>query len=270
MASLNLITEPAVTVLARPAVDWWAVSKVRPRYTGVACPGQTLVELAARRCYDSDGKGRPHAEHLRNLLAQGHGSTLEHAQWTFEITGVSRSLTHEWVRHRAGTAVSQESQRYVDCGDVAFVVPPALLRAVDAWQRGRLEAAASPQDQNAGEAWAEFLQDALLVYGLTTDYLEANAPADLTPTERRKWARQAARSVLPNCTETKLVWSANARALRNVIEQRGSRHAEEEIRRLALKLLTVMKAEAPVLFEDFTLTEYAPGLVEAVPLYHKV
>jgi thymidylate synthase (FAD) len=89
-------------------------------------------------------------------------------------------------------------------------------------------------------------------------------------TLRRKLARQAARSVLPNATETKIFVTGNARALRHFIELRGSRHAEVEIRKLAVQVLRIMQAEAPNLFGDYQLEELPDGTFEANTAHRKV
>ena len=89
---------------------------------------EVVTEVAGRTCYMSFAKPRPGGNHayLNHIKEVGHGSVLEHAVWSFLVTGVSRSLTHELVRHRAGFAYSQLSQRYVDESDVSFVVPHDL------------------------------------------------------------------------------------------------------------------------------------------------
>ncbi len=89
-------------------------------------------------------------------------------------------------------------------------------------------------------------------------------------TLRRKLARQAARSVLPNATETKIFVTANARALRHFIEMRASRHAEVEIRKLAVKVLQIMQTEAPHLFSDYQLVPLPDGTFEATTPHRKV
>src|SRR5262249_32671315 len=89
-------------------------------------------------------------------------------------------------------------------------------------------------------------------------------------TLRRKLARQAARSVLPNATETKIFVTANARALRHFIELRASRHAEVEIRKLALQVLGIMQGEAPHLFSDYQLTPLPDRTFEAATQFRKV
>src|SRR5204863_4408334 len=89
-------------------------------------------------------------------------------------------------------------------------------------------------------------------------------------TARRKNARQAARSVLPNATETKIFVTANARALRHFLEQRGSRHAEPEIRKLANRMLDVLQRESPNLFSDYRRDPLPDGTFEVVTDYRKV
>ncbi|MXY12521.1 MAG: thymidylate synthase (FAD), partial [Chloroflexi bacterium] len=89
-------------------------------------------------------------------------------------------------------------------------------------------------------------------------------------TLRRKMARQAARSVLPNATETKIFVTANARALRHFIELRGNEHAEPEIRRVATKVLAIMQEEAPNLFGDYQLQSLPDGTSQAVTEHRKV
>ena len=123
----HFYSEPLVSVLARPvfvepphlAVNW----------LGESTDGERLAEFAGRLCYMSQRNpaNRDTREYLENIKRQGHGSVLEHATYSLLLEGVSRSLTHELVRHRAGFAYSQLSQRYVDESQAAFVVPPAIL-----------------------------------------------------------------------------------------------------------------------------------------------
>src|SRR5690348_10662476 len=120
-------TEPVLTLISRPSfsgpehlpVDWISDST----------DGERLAEFAGRLCYMSQGNpaGRQTREYLENIKKQGHGSVLEHANYSILLEGISRSLTHELVRHRAGFAYSQLSQRYVDESQAAFVVPPAIV-----------------------------------------------------------------------------------------------------------------------------------------------
>lgn len=233
-----------------------------------------LVEGAARVCYMSYNLGRGHAEHIENLRAQGHTSTFEHPSFTLAIAGVSRGLTHELARHRVGVAISQLSQRYCGPEHVAFVIPPAYLPSYRAWlalesyreadaigsSRGREEALDAAEAMTGHRAmipvaeearlygaWLAGRKDDLAEYRETLDYLREE-----TPEARRQEIYEAARSCLPNCTETKLFWTLNARSARHALAMRGSPHADAEFRRLALAIAGLLKAHAPQLFADLS------------------
>src|SRR5215470_14432681 len=124
------ITKPKVYVLGRQVVEEDELARFLNDEgmlfsTDTSLAAEVLAEVAGRTCYMSFGKGRKsNQEYLENILSSKHGSVLEHAVWNVLITGVSRALTHELVRHRAGFAYSQLSQRYVDEGDAHYVVPP--------------------------------------------------------------------------------------------------------------------------------------------------
>jgi thymidylate synthase (FAD) len=229
-----LYTEPVVTLIARPQF-------VEPEHLGVAwlgegTDGEKLAEFAGRICYMSQRNpaGRSTGEYLENIKKQGHGSVLEHANYTLLIEGVSRSLTHELVRHRAGFAYSQLSQRYVDESDAHFVVPPAIVgedALLAAWQA---------QVESAQASYVALVDQLMQRYAWVADKIH-----------RRKMAREAARGVLPNSTETKIVVTANARAWRTALELRSSEAAELEIRRMAVAVIRLFKQEAPHFFADF-------------------
>lgn len=232
---MKIVTKPSIYVVGRPSKDDLGIGTFLADH-GLAwdpdpmlSDGQELVEMAGRVCYMSFGKGRKNnKEYLANILESRHGSVLEHAVWNFVFTGISRSLTHELVRHRAGWAYSQLSQRYVDESETAFVMPPAIH---DGTQKMR-------------DIWQVSMRRELEAYLMLVGELEASGL-------KRKQAREAARSVLPNATETKIFASANARAIRHFLEMRGSLHADAEIRNLALALLPIMQAEAPNIFGDY-------------------
>lgn len=220
---------------------------IRKAWVTVACPdelreyidpwepedwesGDTIPEIAGRVCYQSFGNPRPGGNHayMLRILSEGHGSVTEHATIGFIISGVSRSLTHELIRHRAGTAVSELSQRFVDASDLGFVVPPK-------------------HGNNPPPAFLDLCHVAKSDYQSLSDELKALAATTL----ERKRIRESARSVLPNCTETHIAFTANLRAWRNVLEQRGNIHADLEIRRLAVALLPRLAEYAPNVFQDF-------------------
>jgi thymidylate synthase (FAD) len=178
---------------------------------------------------------------------------LEHAVWNLLITGVSRSLTHELVRHRSGFGYSQLSQRYVDESVAEYVEPDVI--------------AADPQLHTL---WLDAIEHSHRAYVQLAELLASRMSDEPDRTARRKAARQAARSVLPNATETKIFVTANARALRHFLEQRGSRHAEPEIRKLANCLLAVLQKESPHLFNDYRMTPLPDGTFEIDTPHRKV
>ncbi|MCK7521658.1 MAG: FAD-dependent thymidylate synthase [Ignavibacteriales bacterium] len=176
------------------------------------------------------------------MLKQGHGSVFEHANYVLLLEGISRSCTHELVRHRAGFAYSQLSQRYVDESEANFVMPPGDQG--DAAMEGEWEA--------AGDGRAARLRGG----GGPADG-EVPLGGERTSTAGRWRARRRAASC-PTATETKIVVTANVRAWRTMLELRLGEGAELEIRRLAVAVLRVLQAEAPALFADFELYARRP------------
>jgi thymidylate synthase (FAD) len=268
---IRILTEPAIYLLGKQTlvdaeldrfladhgVSWESDSEVA---------AEVVTETAGRVCYMSFAKPRPggNKAYLEHIKEVGHGSVLEHAVWTFLFTGVSRSLTHELVRHRAGMAYSQLSQRYVD-ESVAEYVEPDIIANDPELHAIWLEA--TQQAHAAYVKLAEKLNEKLADPAAAT---AAMLPPNADRTTRRKTARQAARSVLPNATETKITVTANARALRHFLEQRGSAFAEPEIRKLANKLLDLLQKESPNLFGDYQRVPLPDGTFEVTTAYKKV
>src|SRR5260221_2545999 len=257
---MRVIREPAVYVLGRQTVDDAELARFLGDHgvswqTDTEVASELLCETAGRVCYMSFAKPRPggNATYLGHIKEVGHGSVLEHAVWNLLLTGVSRSLTHELVRHRAGMGYSQLSQRYVD-ESIAEYVEPAVIAA----------------DGELHQLWLESVSQSHKAYMALAEKLQEKYVSEPDKTARRKAARQAARSVLPNATETKIFVTANARALRHFLEQRGSRHAEPEIRQLANKLLEVLVQESPNLFGDYRREPLADGTFEVQTDYRKV
>jgi thymidylate synthase (FAD) len=188
---------------------------------------------------------RSNADYVLNLIRQGHDSVLEHVSWTFLLTGVSRAFTHQLVRHRIGFSFSQLSQQYHEETDATFIEPAHLAkspRALQAWQE------AMSVSRQSYRVILESLKE-----------LNGSLGLNLQEKEFKRAIRSAARSVLPNATETKLVVTANARALRNFFESRGSIPGDVEMREVAAKLFTLVCAEASSLFGDFTLGTLLDG-----------
>jgi thymidylate synthase (FAD) len=257
---IKIIREPAVYVLGRQTVHDAEIDRFLSDHrvswhTDTEVAGEHLVETAGRICYMSFAKPRPggNQAYIGHILQVGHGSVLEHAVWNLLFTGVSRSLTHELIRHRAGFGYSQLSQRYVDESIAEYVEPDCIA-----------------DDPELHRLWLDAVADMHKAYLRLTEKLLRVFESEPDKTLRRKLARQAARSVLPNATETKIFVTANARALRHFIELRGNRHAETEIRKLAIAVLKIMQQEAPNLFGDYQLVPLPDGTFEAMTEHRKV
>lgn len=207
--------------------------------------GQALAEFAGRACYQSWNKPNPatatNAGYLRHILEVGHLSVLEHGVATFYITGVSRSLTHELVRHRH-FSYSQLSQRYVPERDAAMVEPDVIA-----------------EDPELHKTFVEAAEASVRAYTELLAGLERKFADVENATLRRKQARQAARAVLPNATETRIVVTGNYRAWRHFVAMRATEHADVEIRQLAVECLHQLRRVAPNAFADFTVSTLADG-----------
>jgi len=250
---MELFYEPRITLLARP--HFCEPEHLPVSWLGESTDGERLAEFAGRLCYMSQANPakRPTREYLENIKKQGHGSVLEHSNYTLLLEGVSRSLTHELVRHRAGFAYSQLSQRYVDESNANFVVPPAIIG------ENALEAQWREEVEGAQRAYVALVEQLMQRYGWVADRVH-----------RRKMAREAARAVLPNATETKIVVTGNSRAWRTMLELRSSDGAELEIRRFAVATLRLLQREAPGFFSDFVIYVAEDRREAAKVEYHKV
>jgi thymidylate synthase (FAD) len=232
------------------AVDWY--SRVRPTQPN---EGEFLIELAGRSCYKSYGVGlNPNVskiredsrDYLTNVLAKGDGSILEHATVTFALLNISRVTTHELVRHRAGTAISQESLRYVRPQEISLWLPPDL-------QKVSREFEATVQE-------------------ITARYheLESKFDWDKMTFEEKKRVTSALRRILPDGIATNMIWTANHRTLRWVIEMRTDASAEVEIRKVFGQVAEICIHDYPVLYADFTKVQLSDGTFQYTPKYSKV
>jgi thymidylate synthase (FAD) len=207
--------------------------------------GQALAEFAGRACYQSWSKPNPstatNAGYLRHILEVGHLSVLEHGVVSLYLTGVSRSLTHELVRHRH-FSYSQLSQRYVPERDAAVVEPDVIA-----------------EDPELHALFEQATAASLEAYTKLLEGLEKKFAAVAAPTSRRKQARQAARAVLPNATETRIVVTGNYRAWRHFVAMRASESADVEIRALAVAVLDELLRVAPNVFGDFRISTLEDG-----------
>ncbi|ANA86417.1 thymidylate synthase [Gordonia phage OneUp] len=224
---VRVISSPTVTLAGFTMITQTVREKLGAGDSGSMA--QFLAEFGGRVCYQSWDKPNPKTAtnqgYIENIQEQRHFSVLEHSSASFYIEGVSRSLTHELVRHRH-FSYSQLSQRYVDSSDVAFVLPPAY----------------------EGDDWAT----KVFVEGRARDLRDY---AELEEHQKskglnKKQARESARSELPNSTETKILVTGNLRAWMEFLIKRDNPAADAEIRRLAKELREHLIFIAPDVFGD--------------------
>jgi thymidylate synthase (FAD) len=259
-------TTPSVYLIARPSADVegiraylhdvggesWLTRRLEEGEEEIN-GGELIVEFGGRACYRSWEPGlNPNVtrvrtdrrEYFANILRSAHGSVLEHASYSFVFRNVSRVFTHEIVRHRAGSAFSQESLRYVRLTDIGFRVPPALEPV-------------RKQVLSIVEQLEEFQVSAAKELGIDEDGVPFHVKKEVTSALRR---------LAPIGLSTDIVWTANARTLRHVIEMRTADGAEEELRMVFDTVAQIMQREAPNLFQDFTRSDDGHW----VPEHHKV
>jgi thymidylate synthase (FAD) len=202
-----------------------------------ASDAEQLVEFAGRICYMSFGARqapRDNVAYIANLIGRGHDSVLEHANWTFLLDGVSRSFTHQLVRHRVGFSFSQLSQQYHDESEAEFLAPVGL-----------------EQNPAAYAAWWSAIAAARDAYRTIQSQLRIEHADGDNRKERLRAVRSAARSVLPNSTATKIVVTANARSLRHFLILRGAIDGDPEMRQVSGLIYAMLADEAPSLVLDF-------------------
>ncbi len=225
--------------------------------------GALICKTAGQLCYMSFSpkrtKNEDAARYFENIKQSGHGSVLEHANYTFLFYGISRSVTHELVRHRAGFGYSQVSQRYVSGKVLRFVERPEYA------QDAELHSAFENRIDHAAADYAATTERLLAQQKSGDTLLSADARTDL-----RKKVQQAARSLLPNEAEAPIIVTGNARAWRHFIEMRASAHAEIEIRSLAFRTYLCLARVDPMLFGDYDIVPLADGTYAVHTEYPKV
>jgi thymidylate synthase (FAD) len=254
--------EPEVFLVARPKVDYEAMAAYLREVGGerwlerldrdqLGNDAQDLAEFAGKICYRSWEPGlNPNVRktrddqdaYLQNILRQQHGSVLEHVSFSFVLHNVSRVFTHELARHRPGTAISQESLRYVRLDELPFWFPDWAREDAELMKRATALLA----------ELEEFQQWMAGHFGLDDD---------ATKMHEKKHKTSFMRRFAPEGLATGLVWTANIRTLRHTIEARTDQGAEEEIRLVFGKIGELMREEAPALFGDYTVTDgrWLPG-----------
>ncbi|MFC7499730.1 FAD-dependent thymidylate synthase [Enterovirga sp. GCM10030262] len=230
---------PEVAGLAAAVKSGWRVDDN-------ATAAESLIEYCGRLCYLSFGNRqspKSNRQYIAHLIKAGHESVLEHASWTFVAYDVTRSFSHQLVRHRIGFSFSQLSQQYVD-HRLIDVVDPDIADI----------------EPEIAKEWKELKQRSLQLYDRI---LKAG---DHGSKEGRREAHAVARLVLPNAATTKVAFTANARALRHFLKLRGGIVGDHEMRRFSATLLKILLDEAPNVFQDFELTVDSSG----VPIvYHR-
>jgi thymidylate synthase (FAD) len=268
------LVQPGVHLIARPAVSLESLREFLGGFDPALeflsylddptplPPGAQLCKVAGQLCYASftprRTMNRNADRYFNNIKESGHGSVLEHANFTFLCYGISRSLTHEVVRHRHAS-YSQLSQRYVSGRVLRFVERPEYVDDPE------LHALFVERIDRAAREYEEMAERLLERQKAGMEILSAEARTDL-----RKKVQQTARSVLPNETEAPIVITANARAWRHFIEMRASDHAETEIRALAFRIYLCLAAADPILFGDYEIVEVADGTFAVNTPYRKV
>lgn len=247
---MKIITEPSVHVLAIPY--FFAHPEYELPEEGVDSTFNQsyhihrLITHAGKGCYDSYGKdGRSIRAHISSLISSKHGSVLEHAHISLFLTGISRGLSHELVRHRHFN-YSQRSTRYTAEEGAAIVLDPFYANLY-LNPKG-------PEDREVINHFIISCESGLNNYRLQVEMLNL-WPFPGTTTEKRKFIRGKARQLLPHALETRMTMTGNLRAWRHFIEERSSRHAEPEIRRLADLIFKTISPLAPYVFEDYKAEE---------------
>lgn len=256
--------KPEVYLVAQTLINWEELDE----YFGVLGTEEfqllglddahDLIETAGRLCYRSWEPGmnknvtrvrKDQEEYIENILRSGHGSVLEHVNFTFLLRNVSRVFTHELVRHRAGSAFSQESLRYVRLDELSFWFPDWM--SADEW-----------------EDLKEVLEDYLKEAERLQSYLSLRFGLDNpgVPFKDKKAKTSFMRRFAPEGLATSILWTGNIRTIRHVIESRTAPGAEEEMRLVFGEVARKSIEEAPYLFQDFTELEDGTW----VPQYRKV
>lgn len=249
---MGKLVHPKAFLIAETKVDHAAIDHalLHLGVDGWMSDGETdadvLTEFAGKSCYMSFDRqlnlnltkvgGRTNEEYIQQgIIENKHGSVLEHSSVTFFLTNVSRVVTHELVRHRAGTAFSQTSGRYVRSDEIDMYLPDELAvypEAVAVFQR-------------ANEQMEDNLAELVRITGIET----------MTNFGLKKRLTSAFRRILGNGQANHIVMTGNHRAWRHIIEMRTSVHAEEEIRVTMGDVAQQLKAKFPTIYGDMECSD---------------
>ncbi|WFA07677.1 FAD-dependent thymidylate synthase [Tissierella sp. Yu-01] len=211
--------------------------------------GEKLVAAAAKLCYSPVGISQIEEDlnddkvelFLNHLMDMGHESPIEHVNFTFGVEGVSRTLTHQLVRHRIAS-YSQQSQRYVRLSQFDYILPPSVEKNEKAKQ---IFIKAMEEDQKYYDEISS-----LLYNDHYNRYIEEGLKEKEAKRKAEKEAIEDARYIFPNACETKIVFTMNTRSLLNFFRLRCCNRAQWEIRELAIQMLLEVKKVYPILFKN--------------------
>ncbi len=259
------LVKPSVFLIASTEIDEDGMAEylkflgVPDWQTDAPSGAEELIEVQSRGCYMSFGTElNPNLTqvrdgnlaHLANVVKQGHGSVLEHASASWVFGNVSRVLTHELVRHRVGTAISQQSLRFVRLTDLGGWIPSVFANnpeAVVVYERAW---------RQAEDNYQALLSEQILGFDIDNmvEGLEKTLKKELT---------SAARRLAPIGLATNIGWTCNMRTLRYVLEQRTHPDAEEEIRIVFAQVGAIALERWPHLFSDYEVMD-----INGIPCYH--
>jgi len=212
--------------------------------TDAPSDSERLSEVYGRLCYRSFEPGmnpnvtrvrEGNANYLGHILQVGHGSVIEHPVLNFILADVSRVFTHELVRHRAGTAISQESLRFVRLDSLTAYMPTHI-----------------EENEEAMTIFAKTFEE---LEAIQKQLADAYSIDDEKTFDRKKKLTSAFRRMAPIGVATTIGWSCNFRALRHVIEMRTEPNAEEEIRLVFSQVYNLVKDRYPNLLGDYEVEE---------------
>ena len=272
------VTEPKIFLVGETRTnqneinDYFKHIQVENWTTDTTNDIEYLCEFYGRGCYESWNTEKNlnltrvrtgNKNYLNNIIKSKHGSVLEHTWLNWKICDVSRVFTHELVRHRVGTAISQQSLRYFRTDNLGFWIPNSLEEILLANNTNlTIEDVESSKEiiiravQNINETMKQ------LVVSLKLDNPKISFDA-------KKKINSLIRRIAPEGMATDIGWSCNVRTLRHLLEMRTHRSSEEEIRLVFGKIGYKIKEHLPNLFDDFKI-EIIDGLPEFTTEYSKI
>lgn len=209
--------------------------------------GEETIAQAGKLCYSAVGVDEISKKqdqesiekYVKMLASLGHLSPIEHISFTFAAEGVSRTLTHQLVRHRLAS-YSQQSQRYVKLEGFEYIIPPHIKANKEAC---KIFIKAMEEDQKAYDKLADILTKKHF-----EDLIREGEDEKTAKRKATKMAIEDARYVFPNACETKIVFTMNARTLLHFFNLRSCNRAQWEIRELSDQMLKLVKDIYPNIF----------------------